>query len=142
MNNLNLSNAITRELPLMVFIGRRTWIFLNIEPAATVGVGFQAPGDRIKYWAEIGVFFGGILGMFCGFVLSFVTRLGQLPMDEMVACWAVMGVVVAMLAGGLGALCSKLYCLGFSTSFSLNRDQPQIRRGERPMVAAILPGSF
>ena len=86
----------------------RTWTFLNIEPADAPAIGLRNLGGRMKYWGETGAFCGGMLGIFCGFVLSFMTNLGSWQMHDMLLCWVAMCLIGAVVAGSLSSLCVRL----------------------------------
>jgi hypothetical protein len=95
------------QLQSLRVVVERTRVFLNIEPADAHIVGVHNLGGRMKCRGAIGAFYGGILGIFCGFVLSFMTNLGSLPMDDMLLCWAAMCLTGAVVAGGLSSLCVR-----------------------------------
>jgi hypothetical protein len=126
MNHIKASQAVDRELQLLTITVRRTWIFLNIEPADTHGTGSYNLGGRMKYWGQIGVFFGGMLGIICGFMLSCLTDLGSLPMPDMLLGWVVMCLAGALVAGSLGSLGAGLLQL----QFKLPRNRPRLPVGQ------------
>jgi len=103
-------NATTtaRQLRSLRIAVKRTWIFLKIGPADAHGVGLRNLGGRMKYWGETGAFYGGMVGIFCGFVLSSTTNLGALPMENMLLCWAALCLAGAVVVGGLSSLCVRL----------------------------------
>ena len=123
MNHIQVSQAVGRELQLISITVRRTGIFLNIEPAENPGAGGYHAGGRMKYWGKIGIFFGGMLGIVCGFVLSCLTNLGSLPVSDMLLCWAAMCLVGALLAGSLCSLGAGLL------QFRLSRNETRLPVG-------------
>jgi len=109
LNHLHVSRAVARELQTLGLIMAKTAIFLGNPPAEAPHAGLCKPGDRKKCWGEIGAFFGGILGILCGFVLSFTSGLGSLPMSGMVLVWLILCLTGALVAGGLSALCAGFW---------------------------------
>ena len=87
---------------------KRTSIFLNIEPVDSQTAGPATPGARLKYLRDIGAFFGGMLGIFSGFVLSFITKLGSLPISNMLLCWVAIGLAAAIVGGSLSTVWFRL----------------------------------
>jgi len=103
-----------RQLQSVRIAAKRVWIFLKIGPADAHGVARRDLGGRMKYWGETGTFFGGLVGILCGFVLSSTTKLGELPMENMLLCWLALCLAGAVIIGGLSLLCVRLIQLKLS----------------------------
>jgi hypothetical protein len=97
-----------RQLRSLRIAVRRTWIFMKIGPLDAHGVGLRNLGGRMKYWGETGAFYGGMVGILCGFVLSSITKLGAVPMENMLLYWAALCVGGAVVVGGSCSLCVRL----------------------------------
>jgi len=75
-------------------------------------VGYYNAGDRVKSWAKVGAFWGGICGLIFGAAFSAIPNIGPiLVVGPLVACigGTLEGVVVV---GGLSALGAWLYSIG------------------------------
>jgi hypothetical protein len=108
MNIIKASPSLGKELQLLRITVRQTQIFLNIQPAHTDAVGSGNLAGRMKYWGEIGAFYGGMLGIFCGFMLSFVTNIGSFGPYGMLLCWAGMCLAGAIVVGNLSSFFVRL----------------------------------
>jgi len=124
MNNIKISNDIANELQLSSISIKRTAIFLNIGPIDVHIVDFCNLKDGVKYWREVGAFFGGMLGIACGFALSYMTYLGSLQIYDILLCWVTMCLAGAIVVGGLSSLCFRLLQFKISTMTFFNPKKP------------------
>jgi hypothetical protein len=75
-------------------------------------VGYYNVGDRMKYWGEIGAFWGWIWGCFFGSAFFFLPGIGPLIVAGPLVGWIVGALESAVLVGGLSALGAGLMSMG------------------------------
>jgi hypothetical protein len=68
----------------------------------------------MKYWGETGAFYGGMVGILFGFVLSSITKLGSLPLENMLLYWVALCLTGAVVVGSLCSLCVRFLPLKLS----------------------------
>ena len=75
-------------------------------------VGYYNTGDRMKYWARSGAFWGGFRGLLFGSALFLIPGLGPILAAGPIVTWIVAGLEGAVAVGGLSALGAGLYSIG------------------------------
>ena len=100
MNGKTFSLAIAKEQQMLGSVVQKTSLFLGYPPTGAVDARLTY---RRKCWGEVGAFFGGMCGIFCGFVLSFTSSLGSMPLTEIGACWLFLCLAGAVAMGGAAA---------------------------------------
>jgi heat induced stress protein YflT len=75
-------------------------------------VGYYSAGDRMKYWGNMGAFWGGIWGLLFGAAFFFVPGIGPVLVAGPVAASIVAGLEGAVVVGGLSVIGAGLYSIG------------------------------
>jgi len=75
-------------------------------------VGYYNAGDRMKYWGNMGAFWGGIWGLLFGAAFFFVPGIGPVLVAGPVSAWIVAGLEGAVVVGGLSVIGAGLYSIG------------------------------
>jgi Heat induced stress protein YflT domain len=75
-------------------------------------VGYYNAGDRMKYWGEMGAFWGGLWGLLFGAAFFWVPGVGQVLVAGPLAAWIVGALEGAVVVGGLSVLGAGLYSIG------------------------------
>jgi uncharacterized membrane protein len=75
-------------------------------------VGYYNAGDRMKYWGEIGAFWGGFWGLLFGSALFAIPGIGPILVAGPLVAWIVAGLEGAVVVGGLSALGAGLVSIG------------------------------
>ena len=75
-------------------------------------VGYYNTGDRMKYWGELGVFWGGFWGLLFGSAFFMIPGLGPILAAGPVVAWIVAALEGAVEIGVLGALGAGLSSIG------------------------------
>jgi hypothetical protein len=75
-------------------------------------VGYYTAGDRMKYWGEMGAFWGGFWGLLFGSAAFMIPGIGPLLVAGPLVGWIVAGLEGAVVVGGLSAAGAGLFSLG------------------------------
>jgi len=75
-------------------------------------VGYYNAGDRMKYWGEIGAFWGGFWGLLFGSALFTIPGIGPLLIAGPLVAWIVAGLEGAVVVGGVSAVGAGLVSIG------------------------------
>jgi hypothetical protein len=75
-------------------------------------VGYYTAGDRMKYWGELGAFWGGFWGLLFGSAAFMIPGIGPLLVAGPLVGWIVAGLDGAAVVGGLSAAGAGLFSLG------------------------------
>jgi len=75
-------------------------------------VGYYTAGDRMKYWGELGAFWGGFWGLLFGSAAFMIPGIGPLLVAGPLVGWIVAGLEGAAVVGGLSAAGAGLFSLG------------------------------
>jgi hypothetical protein len=75
-------------------------------------VGYYNTGDRMKYWGEVGAFWGGLWGMLFGAAAFAIPGIGPVLVAGPLVAWIVGALEGAVVVGGLGAIGAGLYSIG------------------------------
>jgi uncharacterized membrane protein len=75
-------------------------------------VGYYNTGDRMKYWGEMGAFWGGFWGLLFGSALFVIPGLGPVLIAGPLVAWIVAGLEGAVVVGGVGAIGGGLASIG------------------------------
>jgi hypothetical protein len=75
-------------------------------------IGYYTTGDRMKYWGELGAFWGGFWGLLFGSAFFLVPGIGPLLVAGPLVGWIVGALEGAAVVGGLSALGAGLYSVG------------------------------
>jgi hypothetical protein len=75
-------------------------------------IGYYNTGDRMKYWGEMGAFWGGIWGLLFGAAFFAVPGIGPVLMAGPLVAWIVGALEGAIVVGGLSAIGAGLYSIG------------------------------
>jgi len=104
---------------------------VNIKSLSIVGrgthtdehvVGYYTSGDRMKYWGEVGAFWGGFWGLLFGSGLFFIPGLGPILAAGPIVAWIVAGLEGAVVVGGVSAIGAGLISLGIPKDSVLKYD--------------------
>ena len=85
-------------------------------------VGYYTAGDRMKYWGEVGAFWGGFWGLLFGSGLFFIPGLGPILAAGPIVAWIVAGLEGAVVVGGVSAIGAGLISLGIPKDSVLKYD--------------------
>ena len=85
-------------------------------------VGYYTAGDRMKYWGEVGAFWGGFWGFMFGSGLFFIPGLGTIRAAGPIVAWIVAGLEGAVVVGGVSAIGAGLVSLGIPKDSALKYD--------------------
>jgi uncharacterized membrane protein len=75
-------------------------------------VGYYNTGDRMKYWGEVGAFWGGFWGLLFGSALFAIPGVGPVLVAGPLVAWIVAGLEGAAVVGGVGAIGGGLASIG------------------------------
>jgi uncharacterized membrane protein len=75
-------------------------------------VGYYSTGDRMKYWGEVGAFWGGFWGLLFGSAFFVIPGIGPILAAGPVVVWIVGALEGAVVVGGVSALGAGLYSMG------------------------------
>jgi len=75
-------------------------------------VGYYNAGDRMKYWGEVGAFWGGFWGLLFGAGLFAIPVIGPVLVAGPLVAWIVAGLEGAAVVGGVSAVGAGLYSIG------------------------------
>ena len=75
-------------------------------------VGYYNTGDRIKYWGNLGAFWGGLWGFLFGSAFFFIPGIGPLVVGGPLVTWIIGALEGAAIVGGLSAFGAALYSMG------------------------------
>jgi hypothetical protein len=75
-------------------------------------VGYYNAGDRMKYWGEMGAFWGGFWGLLFGSAFFVIPGVGPLLVAGPLVAWIVSALEGALVVGGLSAFGAGLYSIG------------------------------
>ncbi len=75
-------------------------------------VGYYNTGDRMKYWGEMGAFWGGFWGLLFGSAFFAIPGIGPVLVAGPLVAWIVGALEGAVVVGGLGAIGAGLYSIG------------------------------
>jgi uncharacterized membrane protein len=75
-------------------------------------VGYYNTGDRMKYWGEMGAFWGGFWGLLFGGAFFWVPGFGQILVAGPLVAAIVGALEEAAVIGGLSAIGAGLYGMG------------------------------
>jgi hypothetical protein len=74
--------------------------------------GYYNTGDRMKYWGQLGAFWGGFWGLLLGAGFFAVPGIGPVLVAGPFLAFIVSGLEGAVVAGGLSVIGAALYSLG------------------------------
>jgi uncharacterized membrane protein len=75
-------------------------------------LGFYTSGDRMRFWAGRGAFWGSLWGMLFGNALFFLPAIGPVVVMGPLVAWIVGALEGAALGGATGALAAALASIG------------------------------
>ena len=75
-------------------------------------IGFYNAGDRIQFWGQNGVIWGGLWGLFFGGMMLTIPGVGPVVVLGHLAAMAFGAVQGAVLVGGVSALGAALFSIG------------------------------
>ncbi|GDY13652.1 membrane protein [Planctomycetota bacterium] len=75
-------------------------------------VGYYNAGDRMKYWGQLGAFWGGMWGLLFGSAMFFIPGIGPLVVAGPLVGWIVGAMESALVVGGLSILGAGLFSIG------------------------------
>ena len=97
-------------------------------------IGYYNVGDRMKFWGQLGAFWGGLCGLLFGTAFLFVPGLGPVLVFGPLAGWIIAAMESAVVVGGLSALGAGLYSIGIPKD-SVMQYENQIKMGKFVVVA-------
>jgi hypothetical protein len=86
-------------------------------------VGYYNAGDRMKYWGEMGAFWGGIWGLLFGAAFFAIPGVGPVVVAGPLVSWIVAGLEGAAVVGGVSAVGAGLYSIGIPKDSVLKYDK-------------------
>jgi hypothetical protein len=75
-------------------------------------VGYYNAGDRMRYWGEMGAFWGGIWGMLFGAAFFAIPGFGPVLMAGPLVAWVIGALEGAIVVGGLSTIGAGLFSIG------------------------------
>src|ERR1700678_2400494 len=75
-------------------------------------VGYYNTGDGMKYWGQVGAFWGGFWLLLFGSALFMIPGLGPILVAGPLVAWIVAGLEGAVEVGALGVLGAGLFSIG------------------------------
>ncbi|MBI3870158.1 MAG: DUF1269 domain-containing protein [Verrucomicrobia bacterium] len=97
-------------------------------------VGYYNTGDRMKYWGQLGAYWGGFWGLLFGSAFFVIPGLGPLLMAGPIVGWIVGALEGAMVAGGLSALGAGLFSIGIPKD-SILQYETAVKSGKYVLIA-------
>ncbi len=97
-------------------------------------VGYYNTGDRMKYWGNMGAFWGGFWGLLFGAGFFWIPGVGQVLAAGPLVGWIVGALEGAAVVGGLSALGAGLYGLGIPKD-SILRYETAVKNGKFVLIA-------
>lgn len=85
-------------------------------------VGYYNAGERMKYWGEMGAFWGGIWGLLFGAAFFAIPGLGPVLVAGPLVSWIVAGLEGAAVIGGVSAVGAGIYSIGIPRDSVLKYD--------------------
>ena len=74
--------------------------------------GYYNAGDRMKYWGNLGAFWGGLWGLLFGAAMFVIPGIGPVLVAGPLAASIVAGLEGALVVGGLSAVGAGLFSVG------------------------------
>jgi hypothetical protein len=75
-------------------------------------IGYYNAGDRMKYWGELGAFWGGFWGLLFGSAMFAIPGIGPILVAGPLVAWIVGALESAVMVGGISAIGAGLISLG------------------------------
>ena len=75
-------------------------------------VGYYNTGSRMKYWGEMGAFWGGFWGLLFGSAFFAIPGIGPVLVAGPLVTWIVGALEGAVVVGGLSAIGAGIYSIG------------------------------
>jgi uncharacterized membrane protein len=97
-------------------------------------VGYYNTGDRMKYWGQLGGFWGGLWGVMVGAAFFSIPGIGPILVGGPLVASIVGGLEGAAITGGIGALGAGLYSMGIPKNSILNYETA-IKTGKFLLIA-------
>ena len=97
-------------------------------------VGYYNTGDRMLYWGELGVFWGGFWALLFGSAFFWVPGMGPLLVAGPLVAWIVVALEEAVAMGGLGVLAAALYSTGIPKD-SVVQYETEVKFGKLLLIA-------
>ncbi len=97
-------------------------------------VGYYSTGDRMKYWGQLGAFWGGLWGFLFGAAFFFIPGIGPIVVAGPLVSWIVGALEGAAVVGGLSALGAGLYSVGIPKK-SILKYETEIKGGKFLLIA-------
>lgn len=85
-------------------------------------VGYYTAGDRMKYWGEVGAFWGGFWGLLFGSAAFAIPGLGPILIAGPLVGWIIAGLEGAAVVGGVSAVGAGLVSIGIPKDSVLKYD--------------------
>ena len=101
-------------------------------------VGYYTTGDRMKYWGELGAFWGGFWGMLFGSAFFWLPGIGTVLVAGPLVVWIVGALESAVFMGGLSALGAALFSIGIPND-SILQYETQVKNGKLLLIAHGTP---
>ena len=97
-------------------------------------IGYYNAGDRMKYWGELGAFWGGFWGLLFGSGFFLIPGVGPLLVAGPLVSWIVGALEGAAVVGGLSALGAGLYSVGIPKD-SILQYETAVKSGKYVVIA-------
>jgi hypothetical protein len=97
-------------------------------------IGYYNAGDRMKYWGELGAFWGGFWGLLFGSGFFLIPGVGPLLVAGPLVSWIVGALEGAAVVGGLSALGAGLYSMGIPKD-SILQYETAVKSGKYVVIA-------
>ncbi len=75
-------------------------------------VGYYNTGNRMKYWGEMGAYWGGFWGLLFGAAFFAIPGIGPILVAGPLVAWIIGALEGAIVVGGLSAIGAGLYSIG------------------------------
>jgi hydrogenase maturation factor len=97
-------------------------------------VGYYNAGDRMKYWGQLGAFWGGFWGLLFGSAFFLIPGVGPLLFAGPIVSYIVGALEGALVVGGLSALGAGLYSMGIPKN-SIIQYETAVKSGKYVLIA-------
>ena len=97
-------------------------------------VGYYNAGDRMKYWGQLGAFWGGFWGLLFGSAFFLIPGVGPLLFAGPIVSYVVGALEGAVMVGGLSALGAGLYSMGIPKN-SIIQYETAVKSGKYVLIA-------
>jgi hypothetical protein len=134
----NEAEAAVKELQHSGFDMRKLSIVGRDYQTDEQVVGYYNTGDRMKYWGELGAFWGWVWGLLFGSAVLFIPGVGPLVAAGPIVGWIASALEGAIVVGGVSALGAGLVSQGIPKN-SVLKYETDVKNGKFVVIAHGTP---